>query len=69
MDYIPFFDLEVEDGVECQLVMPDREGEDSGDYYSEPIYMNMGIPIGGEGEQATILYVSYGIIGSTGIGK
>ena len=30
-----------------------------GDYYSKPIYVNMGIPIGGEGEQATQLYVSY----------
>ena len=33
-------------------------GNVNGDYYSKPIYVNTGIPIGGEGEQATELYVS-----------
>ena len=67
VDYIPFLDLEVEDGVECQVVMPDRMGRVNGDYYSEPIYANTGIPIGGEGEQATELYVSYSITPWTSI--
>ena len=60
MDYIPFLDLEAQDGVECQRVMPDNNFIiANSDYFSEPIFVNTGIPIGGQGQQATELYVSH----------
>ena len=56
VDFIPFIDLEAVDGVKIHVVTPDNKDSD---YFSEPIFVNTGIPIGGEGELATKLYVSY----------
>ena len=59
VDFIRFLDLEAQDGIESQLVMPDNNINVNGDYYSEPIFVNTGIPLGGQGETANQLYVSY----------
>ena len=60
VDYIPFLDLDAQDGVEIQLVTPVESFIfASREYFSDPIFVNTGIPIGGAGEVATRLYVSY----------
>ena len=64
VDFIRFLDLDAQDGVESQLVMPDNNNNiiENGDYFSEPIFVNTGIPLGGQGETANQLYVSYSTI-------
>lgn len=56
VDYIEFFDL---DGTEdVKNVVPDNLGLNTSDYFSEPIFVNSGIPIGARAELTTELYVS-----------
>ena len=59
VDFIRFLDFEAQDGVQRQLVTTDNTIIENGDYFSKPIFVNTGIPIGGQGELATKLYVSY----------
>ena len=57
-DYIGFIDLDEEDGGRLDMVIPDREGEETGDYISRPIFVDQGIPIGARSALTTVLYVS-----------
>ncbi len=59
IDYIKFFDLDLDDGGQLEIVKPDFIGFFSGDYFSRPIYVDSGIPIGAREELTTILYVSF----------
>ena len=56
-DYIQFLDLEENDGVLLESVAPDELGTNSSDYYSRPIFVNTGIPIGAREELTNTLYV------------
>lgn len=53
VDYIEFLDL----GTNSEEVLPDFMGMSSSDYFSFPIYIQNGIPIGATGELSTTLYV------------
>ena len=56
MDYIKFLDLD-KDGSSTELAI-DAEGLQSSDYFSSPIFIENGIPIGARDELTTVLYVS-----------
>ena len=59
VDYIRFIDLnEKEDDVKD--VVPDAIGQETGDYFSEPIFVDSGIPIGARPELTTELFVRQG---------
>lgn len=55
MDYLEFFDLDVMDDVEN--VLPDGAGLFSSDYFSAPIFVDSGIPIGASSELKTVMHV------------
>lgn len=57
VDYLEFLDLGTEDGSDVEEVLPDFEGLSTSDYYSSPIFIENGIPIGATGELSTVLYV------------
>jgi hypothetical protein len=57
VDYIEFIDLNSELASESGEVVPDTLGQDSSDYYSAPIFVDQGIPIGAVAELSTTLYV------------
>lgn len=59
VDYIEFFDLDVKEStVKEEEVVPDSLGHDTSDYYSMPVFIENGIPIGATGELSSQLYVS-----------
>ena len=65
-DYITFLDLDDKtesDGVTITDgdVSPDDLGRDTSDYFSSPVFIDNGIPIGASGELSTQLYVSYSV--------
>lgn len=58
IDYITFIDLgDKESSVKQEVLEPDILGEESSDYFSSPVFIENGIPIGATGELATRLYV------------
>ncbi len=57
-DYIRFINLNEMDEAPLQFVEPDSVGLETGDYFSKPIYVNQGIPIGARPSLTTVLYVS-----------
>ena len=57
LDYIEFIQLTENDGVILKFVLPDEEGQDIGDYFSDPIFVDQGIPIGARDQLTTVLYV------------
>lgn len=57
-DYIPFLDLEARDGIKLEVVTPDEHGTNTSDYYSRPVFVDIGIPIGARDELTSVLYVS-----------
>lgn len=54
MDYIEFFYLDVDGSTE---IMIDSEGLQTSDYFSFPVFIENGIPIGARDELTTVLYV------------
>lgn len=60
MDYLEFIDLGAFDrGNNIVNVLPDStEQLTNGDYFSDPIIVNTGIPIGARSQLTTVLYVS-----------
>lgn len=58
VDYITFFDLAMKDSaIKEEVVEPDSLGQESSDYYSSPVFIENGVPIGATGELSTLLYV------------
>lgn len=61
MDYIRFIDLDKPepdpDVGDLTYVFPDATGLESGDYFSQPIFVDSGIPVGARDELTTKLYV------------
>ena len=56
VDYIPFIDIAEMDGTQC--VNPDPVGRETSDYFSDPVFIDNGIPVGARDEPSTVLYVS-----------
>ena len=52
VDYLEFLELNVFD-----TVVPDTQGLQTGDYFSDTIYVDIGIPIGAREQLTTELYV------------
>ena len=57
-DYLPFFDLDMNDDGLLNIVKPDLLGRESSDYFSDPIFVDSGIPIGAKEDLTTQIYVS-----------
>ena len=57
-DYLPFFDLDMNDGGLLDIVEPDPMGRETSDYFSDPIFVDSGIPIGAKEDLTTRIYVS-----------
>ena len=65
-DYITFLDLDDKTESDSATstegnVSPDELGQDTSDYYSSPVFIDNGIPIGAAGTLSTQLYVSIAI--------
>lgn len=54
MDYIEFLDLDVDGSTEVAI---DAVGGQTSDYFSSPVFIENGIPIGAREELTTVLYV------------
>jgi hypothetical protein len=46
-----------ESDVKVEVLEADHSGAESSDYFSSPVFINNGIPIGASGDIATVLYV------------
>lgn len=58
VDYITFLELADKDGtVKGGVLEADELGQESSDFYSSPIFIENGIPIGAKGGISTVLYV------------